>query len=185
MGRSILAHKLANQSAEFGTMHHVTRMIFSSLTLCILLAGCSKSAPVAGLSSGGALSVTERSQLASIHPYLTNWTPTFSGTYVHYGATQHVYLKEYGIGSSVSGHRADALVFDSDGRLIHAGILGVRFTPASGCTLMSLSPLRFRFDYAKNDAEELTCEQSLDYAIEQFRKDSEEIVAWIRAKGNR
>ena len=164
-------------------MYHTMRIVLASIGLCILLTACSKSEPVAHLRPGGTLTLAERSHLASLHPLLTNWTPNFSGAYINADATQHVYLREHGIGSTVSGSRADALIFDSDGRLVDAGILHVRFAFIKDCTLLSLSPLRFRISYSDNDSKEYACYVSHDSATNQLREEMAELAAWMQMKG--
>ena len=146
------------------------RIVLVSITLCVALVGCSRQDKGTLLQQGGELTSSERTHLAGIHPLMTNWTAHFSGVYVAAGSTQHVYLYEHQIGSSVSGSRADALVFDREGRLIDATIFGHRFAMPSSCSVLSISPLRVRFSFGSDEFEEVTGEYLGDDRVRAQRE---------------
>jgi hypothetical protein len=150
------------------------------MILCVLIAACSKSEPGVLMQPEGALTVTERVQLAEIHPLLTNWMPSFSAVWIRSGATQHVYLYEHGVGSLTVS--AKVFAFDSDGKLIDASILSHRNDKPGSCTLLSLSPLRIRYSYNSGNPEEVSGKYQKDLAIQKFRREMLELEARIQTK---
>ncbi len=137
------------------------RTLLSIILLCALLASCSKPQSGVLFQRGDTLTAAERAHLAETDPYLTNRID-FSALWVQSGLTQHVYLRDGDIGSL--SRSAEVVVFDSDGRIADAYLVGHANQMPSSLMIVSMSPLRLRFSYRNGWAEEVVGRQMEEFA---------------------
>jgi hypothetical protein len=150
------------------------------LLLAVLNSSCTKSGVL--LQSGGTLSAAERQNIVAVHPAFARWSPSESALWVRHGVTNHVCIREGGIGSLTMPY--GVFVFDGDGRVIEANYIQAP-NPSTPKSVVGISPLRVAYERMDGETVVVGVEYSQEIARHEIQKQmdlqqklSDVVAAW-------